>query len=210
MPQLKSISRREALALWPDVQVCDDPANCVKKHPPKPSRGQHERGFVDNWGVIHLTNLDVRVRAQGMYELCVLVALRDPGIKRLPIYHRIWKSHTRANTELRAKFHRMSHIKWTIDERVRAWRLAERAGIFHEDNISFYWWCYQGRRLVMKETPRARSQNRDYISDNLIALWVQERQAGLTFCQIGKKYNYDYRNVWKALVRRGLHQPNVV
>lgn len=207
---MKSITRREALAMWPDVQVCDDWRRCVKKINP-PGAGEHDRGFTDNWGVIHLSDLDTRVRAQGMYALCVLVALRQRDIKRLPEYLRIWKSHTWAHAELKVKFGRMSRTKWSIDARIRAWRIAERAGVFLEDNVSFYWWCYQGRRIALKEgNPNARSLHRNYIPDRLLQLWAAEREAGLSFADIGKKYNRDFRTVWKALVRHGLHQPNVV
>lgn len=210
--RILSISRREAFAtMWPDITVCEDAANCVKKRPPIPSKNQHITGFTDNWGVIHLSGLEKRVRVQGMYELCVLVALRQPEIKRLPKYHRIWKSHTWAHEELKRKFRRRSKIIWTIDERVHAWRLAERAGVEMDDNISFYWWAYLGRRMAWERgNKKARSQNRRYIPDALIESWLADREAGLSFGQIARKHGRDVRTVWKALVRRGLHQPNVV
>lgn len=207
--QLKTISRREALARWPDVVVCDDPANCLKKYPPKPTRGQHKAGFVDNWNVIHLADLGKRVRAQGMYELCVLMGRRQPEIARLPEHHKIWKSHTWATEEMKRKFHRLARIEWSIDERIRAWKIAERAGVFMHDDISFYWWCYQGRRRAIRAGRKeARSQNRGYLSDGLLAAWAADRAAGMSFHKIGAKYNRDYRIVWKALVRHGLHEVN--
>lgn len=207
--QLKSIKRRDALALWPDLVVCDDYRNCRKKYPPKPGWRKHKYGFVDNWNVIHLSDLDKRVRVQGMYQLCVLVGRAQPEIKRLPEHYKIWRSHVWANAELRAKFHRASSIEWSVTERIQAWRLAERAGMFMNDDLQFYTWCYMGRRLALQAGDRAaRSQHRNYISDGLIDAWVADRAAGMSFGQIGKKYNRDFRIVWKALVRRGLHQPD--
>ena len=208
--RVTSTIRREALAMWPDVQVCEDFQTCVKKYDP-PSKGAHDRGVTDNWGVIHLSNLDKGIYAQGMYELCVLIALRRPEIKRLPEHHRIWKSHTWAHEELQRVFRRRSRIEWTIDERIRAWRLAERAGVLMKDNISFYWWAYLGRKRAMRRGVRkARSQNRRYIPDDKIAAWQLDLKAGLSFGAMGRKYGREPRTIWKALVRRGLHQPNMV
>lgn len=207
MIHVTGMSRRDLFRVlsdsYPNIRTCEDHRNCVKRYPPKPGFVAHRDGFVDNWGVIHLSNLDQPIRNQGAYKLYVLIAESvNPEYGRMPKHLRLWNSHRWAYREFLKDTGHRPRVAWSWADRVAAAKFAEKVGDL--DNEGCYSWATRGRRV-------ARKKGKDYLSPRrvppaTIALWASERASGMTFGEIGRRHKKDYRLIWKTLVRHGVHE----
>jgi hypothetical protein len=198
--------------MWPEARICEDFDNCSQRYSKKPSRRAHQLGVVDNWNVIHWSGLDTRVVPVSLYRACFLVVLAtDQDLRKVPEPYKLWRAHTWAHKKFREDWHKRSKIAWSVDDRVRSWKKAEKMGLRVEDTGDmFYLWCFRGREYALAAgNMGARSANRYRVPEWMKEEWVKDRAAGLSFSEIGKKYDRDFRSVWKVMVRSGLHNKNV-